>query len=269
MLIFAPMCKEVSFKMKIIEDISYGQHPEQELDIYIPDCEEFPVFVFLHGGGLEKVTRKKFRFCSDLAQKGIAVVSGEYRKYPDAKYPDFINDGAAVVAWAKENMCKYGKVRALYVGGSSAGAYITQMLCFNEEYLKNVGMSNSDIAGYYHDAGQPTVHFKVLRERGIDKRSVVIDEAAPLYHLKETPYPPMELVVSDNDIKSRYEQTMLLISTLEHFGHNMDTITVDLRKNSKHTEYLKLTDESGKHIYADMIYDFIDRTEKRGQNNGR
>lgn len=255
--------------MKVIEEISYGNHPEQVLDVYLPDCEEFPVFVFLHGGGLEKVTRKKFQFYSDLAQKGIGVVSGEYRKYPDAKYPDFINDGAAVVAWAKENMGKYGKVTSFYVGGSSAGAYITQMLCFNEEYLKNVGMSNADIDGYYHDAGQPTVHFKVLRERGIDKRAVVIDESAPLYYVRETSYPPMEFVVSDNDIKSRYEQTMLLISTLEHFGHDMDKITVDVRKNSRHTEYLKLTDENGKYIYADMIYDFINRTEKRGQNNDR
>ncbi len=253
--------------MKIIEDISYGQHPEQELDVYLPDCEEFPVFVFLHGGGLEKITRKKFQFYSDLAEKGVGVISGEYRKYPDAKYPDFINDGAAVIAWAKENMKKYGNVTSIYVGGSSAGAYITQMLCFNEKYLKNVGLSNLDIAGYYHDAGQPTVHFKVLREREIDKRSVVIDDFAPLYHIKETEYPPMEFVVSDNDIKSRYEQTMLLISTLEHFGHDMNKITVDIRKNSRHTEYLNVTDASGKYIYADMIYDFINRVEKRGQNN--
>ena len=254
--------------MKIIENISYGQHPEQELDVFLPDCSEFPVFVFLHGGGLEKVTRKKFQFYSDLAQKGVAVVSGEYRKYPDAKYPDFINDGAAVVAWAKEHMNQYGKVTALYVGGSSAGAYITQMLCFNEKYLENAGLSNSDIAGYYHDAGQPTVHFKVLCERGMDKRSVVIDESAPLYHLKEKDYPPMEFVISDDDIKGRYEQTMLLLSALEAFGQDMNRITVDFRKDSKHTQYLKTTDENGKYIYADMIYNFIRRTEKREQNDG-
>ena len=41
---------------------------------------------------------------------------------------------------------------------------VKKMLCFDEKYLKAVGMLPTDIAGYIHDAGQPTSHFNVLKE---------------------------------------------------------------------------------------------------------
>ena len=129
------------------------------------------------------------------------------------------------------------------------------MLCFNEEYLKNVVLSNSDIAGYYHDAGQPTTHFNVLRERGIDSRRVIIDEAAPIYHIgNATNYPPMEFIVSDNDMKNRYEQTQLIISTLRHFDYDDSKIYYRLMHGT-HCHYSK-TIEFGK-----IICEFIKKTD--------
>ena len=113
--------------------------------------------------------------------------------YPNAKFPEFIEDSASAVAWAKKNMPLLCGCDKLYVGGSSAGGYITMMLCFDQKYLKAVGMSNSDIAGYWHDAGQPTFHFNVLRNEGYDPRRVIVDEHAPLYFVGlEKEYPTMQ-----------------------------------------------------------------------------
>ena len=41
--------------MKKIENICHCdiQHPRHYLDLYLPDSEEFDVFVYFHGGGLE------------------------------------------------------------------------------------------------------------------------------------------------------------------------------------------------------------------------
>ena len=38
--------------MKLISDICYGKlkHPEQYLDIYLPDTDSFKVVVYMHGG---------------------------------------------------------------------------------------------------------------------------------------------------------------------------------------------------------------------------
>lgn len=122
--------------MKKISDIKYGGHEMQMLDVYLPENDEFDVFVYFHGGGLEAGSRA---FQPDNAAQitgdGVALVSVEYRMYPDARFPDYVEDAAASVAWVKNNMGKYGKVKGIYVGGSSAGGYLSMMLCFGEKFL--------------------------------------------------------------------------------------------------------------------------------------
>ena len=157
--------------MKVIDDIKYGDNLLQKLDVYIPDTEEFPVFVYFHGGGFDHGSKRE-KFIPDLVKKGIAVVSADYRLYPEAHYPDYIEDGASAVLWAKNNMHRYGHVQGLFVGGSSAGGYLSQMLCFCETFFEKNKISLCDISGFYFDAGQPTTHFGVLKERGLDYRKV-------------------------------------------------------------------------------------------------
>ena len=207
--------------MKTVLDVCYNKKTKQCLDIYLPDCSEFSVIVFFHGGGLEDgdKTNQKI-FFEYMASQGIAAVGANYRMYPNAKYPDFLVDAAGAVAWVFENMGKYGKINGIYVGGTSAGGYIAQMLCFDKSWLSKHGIKPTDISGFIYAAGQPTSHFNVLRERGLDTRRVIIDDTAPIYHIGvDELYPPMLIFVSDNDMQNRYEQTMLLISTLKHFGH--------------------------------------------------
>lgn len=244
-----------------MEKFRYGEHENQYVAVYLPETDTFPVCVYLHGGGLGAGVPEQ-EFVDSLVKKGVAVVSGQYRMYPDAKYPQFIEDGASVIAWAKENMEKYGNVTDLFVVGTSAGAYISMMLCFDKKYLAKHGISNDDISGYIHNAGQPTTHFNVLLERGFDSRQAIIDEAAPLYHICEDKYPPMEILVADNDMPCRYEETKLLIAKLKHFGNDMSKVNLQLMENYGHCEYKNVVDENGNYIFADMIYGFISKNSK-------
>ena len=118
---------------------------------------------------------------TELVKKGVAVVSANYRMYSEAKYPEFINDSAAAIAWTMKNIKEYGEPLSFFIGGSSAGGYLSEMLCFDKKYLAQYGIDSDLINGYIHDAGQPIVHFNVLRARGIDSRRVIIDEAAPIF----------------------------------------------------------------------------------------
>lgn len=246
--------------MKRIDNIDYvGRgNPAQLLDLYLPDAESFPVFIYFHGGGIEAGHKAGDCFFESLQEQGIAVISADYRMYPQAIYPEFIRDAASAVAWAKKHMSEYGNITGYFVGGSSAGGYLTQMLCFDKRYLAVHHIDADEIDGYVMDAGQPTVHFNVLRERGIDRRRVVIDEAAPIYHIVAgRDYAPMQVIVSERDIPNRYAQTQLMLSTLEDMGADMTKIDYRYMKGFAHCQYINVQDKDGKYIFAEMIREFI------------
>lgn len=243
--------------MKAVTDVCYCEEHKQYLDIYLPECQCFPVFVYFHGGGLEKGDKAHAQILYQyLTDHGVAVVAPNYRMYPTARYPDFLTDSAKAVSWTFKNIHMYGNATEIYVGGSSAGGYISQMLCFDRSWLSAHGINPSDVAGYLHDAGQPTCHYNILRERGLDARRVIIDETAPLYHIDHNQSDcPMHIVVSDNDLENRYAQTMLLVSTLKHFGHTEHvTLTV---MHGTHCAYVGKTDANGDSILGKLVLELI------------
>ena len=243
--------------MRSIHNICYSPDQGQYLDLYLPECDLFPVMVYFHGGGLEVGDKAgQPALVEYLTGCGIAVVSANYRMYPQAKYPDFLTDAAQAVAWVFRNIHNYGTATGIYVGGSSAGGYISQMLCFDPSWLAEQGLHPDRICGFIHDAGQPTCHFNVLRERGLDTRRVIIDESAPLYHIQaDKPYPPMLIIVSDQDMPNRYEQTALLVSTLTHFGYG-DRVTLRIMQG-KHCAYVNKLDDQGHSILGQLVSKFI------------
>lgn len=245
--------------MRSFYDIEYADN--LELDLHLPESETFDLFVYFHGGGLVSGDRKGVEvFAKTLAKHNIATASVEYTMYPKAKFPDFITDCAKSVAYLKNNICRYGKCKRLFVGGSSAGGYISMMLCFDERYFKNVGIAPSEIDGYIHDAGQPTSHFNVLKEFGKDSRRVIVDETAPLYFVgTQEKYPPMLFAISDNDMFARHEQTMLMIKTLEGFGHK-DNVFLHV-ESGKHSSYVCKQDENGEGVFANIILGFLDKLQ--------
>lgn len=246
--------------MTKIENIAYKNtgNDRHLLDVWVPDCEKFPVYINFHGGGITSGSKDAQNpFVENLAKQGVMVVNANYRLYPNAKYPEFIEDAASVVKWAMDNSKNYGEINGFFVGGESAGGYISMMLCFDEKYLKQVGIDADSISGYVFNAGQPTAHFNVLKEHGMDYRRVVVDERAPIYHIcAERKYPPMQIFVADSDMPARYEQTMLLMATLKHFEYDMEKIDFRYMKGYSHCGYTNDIIES-RCPFSDMVAEFI------------
>lgn len=238
-------------------DIKYKD--DLMLDLFLPESAEFDLFVYIHGGGLVEGGRKNVDvFAKTLAKRNIATASIEYRMYPDAKFPDFIEDCAYSVKWLRDNISEYGKCNRIFVGGSSAGGYLSMMLCFDKRYFEAVGMKPTDIAAYIHDAGQPTSHFNVLKELGKDSRRVIVDETAPMFFVgMDEEYAPMLFIVSDDDMFARYEQTVLMVKTLEHFGHT-EKVGFEL-KHGDHCRYVYEADENGEGKFANIMLEFLEK----------
>ena len=247
--------------MKLVKDIPYGERKRCLLDLYLPDgAQEFPVFLYFHGGGLVGGDKADAPFAEALVKKGVGVVSASYSLYPHAVFPEFIRDAAVAAAWSKNHLSSHGAGNKLFICGSSAGGYLAQMLCFDKKYLGIHGIDADAISGYFFDAGQPTVHFNVLKERGTDPKRVVVDEAAPLFFVDSTrDYAPMEFVVSDHDMKNRPEQMQLMLSTIACCGHDMSRVFFRCVENSGHCSYVGEFDRNGDSIFADMVSTFIER----------
>jgi acetyl esterase/lipase len=100
-------------KYEIVSDIPYphdGTEYAQDrckLDLYLPkDQQDFPVLVWFHGGYLEEGGGSKWtrpEAAQRFAAEGFGVVLPNYRGYPRATYPKFIEDAASVVAWTYSN----------------------------------------------------------------------------------------------------------------------------------------------------------------------
>lgn len=251
--------------MRMYKDIPYAPQTAAvcTLDLYLPEAEFDSVFVYFHGGGLEGGSKDcPESFVRGFTENGIALVSAEYRMYPRAKWPDFIHDAAAAVKWVCDRIGDHGVCKNIFVGGSSAGGYLSMMLCFDPSYYAAAGVDPARITGYIHDAGQPTAHFNVLRERGLDTRRVIVDESCALYHVGTQPdYPPMLFFVADNDMENRYEQTVLLLSTLKHFGYEK-RCTLKVMHGS-HCSYTFAEDGQGRSIFADIVSGYIGTLEKQ------
>ena len=249
--------------MKTVFDVTYTENG-QKLDLWLPECENFPVFVFFHGGGLKKGDKSSMDVAAPyLTAHGVAVVSANYRMFPEAVYPDFIVDCAAAVAWTKAHIGEYGGNGRIYVGGSSAGGYLSMMLCFDPQWLGAHGIDPMEIAGFVHAAGQPTAHFNVLESRGIDPRRVIVDETSPMWHIGLAgEYPPMVFLVSDDEMENRPEQTQLMISTLRHFRYDMDKVELQMLHGGYHTFYIRKTDEQGVSVFGRICDAFFQKWGK-------
>ena len=235
-----------------------------DMKIFLPDEGAFSLFIYFHGGGLTSGSNGGCEaFAEVLCERGIGVATVNYRMYPKVGYPVFIEDCAEAVAWVFKNIKEYGECKGIYAGGSSAGGYISMMLQFDNKYLQKHGIDPTDLAGYIHDAGQPTAHFNVIqKEHGVDGKRIIVDETAPLYHIGlAEKYSPMLIIVSDDDMKNRYEQTQLVVSTLKHFGHTENVYYKEM--HGTHCAYVYKKDEDGKGVFGKIVDEFIKAVESK------
>lgn len=217
--------------IKITADLPYKEGPsltEYEttrcrLDVHVPAgaSDGLPVLVWFHGGGItagDKGGNKTQPVASRLAQDGLVVASVNYRLSPKATYPAYLEDAAASVAWVIKNAARFGGDPAkVFVAGHSAGGYLTTMLALDPRYLATHQLKPESVRGYIPVAGQMITHATVRQERGIPKTTLIVDEAAPLYHVRKD-LPPMLILYAEKDMLMRAEENRFFAEALTAAG---------------------------------------------------
>ena len=134
----------------VSDGVRYADGDRHRLDLYRPAADGAPVAVFLYGGGWRAGDRGMYRFVgAALADRGFLVAIPDYRVYPEAAFPGFVEDAAAAVAWTKAHAAEYGGDSSrMFLIGHSAGAHIAALLTLDKSFLGRVGMDpDRDLAG--------------------------------------------------------------------------------------------------------------------------
>lgn len=139
-----------------LESVAYGSAPRQKMDIYLPvEDEPKALLIFFYGGGWESGDRADYRFvAAAFTAAGYAVAIPDYRVYPEARYPAFLEDAAQAVSalTAHPDIAAIAPEKT-FIAGHSAGAWISVMLALEARWLQAVGVDPDRLAGVIGMAG--------------------------------------------------------------------------------------------------------------------
>lgn len=216
--------KEIPYRDIKLEKLDDYAKENCQLDIYYPTNKKgFATVVWFHGGSL---TGGKKEIPEKLLKQGFAVIGVEYRKNPVVKCPVYIEDAAAAVAWVFKNIEKFGgSPDLIFLSGHSAGGYLDLMVGMDKHWLQKYNIDANKIAGLLPLSPQTITHFKIRKERGIEDTQPIIDEYAPLFHVRKD-LPPLVLITGDRELEmlGRYEENAYLMRMMKVVGHKQTTL---------------------------------------------
>ena len=206
-----------------IEDIAYGPHSRQRVDVYRPQpvVNDPPMVVFFYGGSWSGGDRADYRFVGEaLASQGIVTVVADYRLSPEFRYPVFLQDSASALSWAFAHARDYGvNPSRIFVMGHSAGGYNAAMLALDKRWLAAEGMSPSQLAGWIGLAG-PYDFLPI-----IDKKTQVAfkwpdtpRDSQPLFHASSASPPALLLAPFKDSAVDPVRSTVAMAQKLKSLG---------------------------------------------------
>ena len=145
------------------KNISYGPLERHKLDIYKADKPRAnaPMLVFIHGGSWEDGSKDIYKFLAEgFTSEGFDIAVPNYRLYPDAVYPQMLEDSAKAVAY----VAKQFPSRPIVIMGHSAGAYNALMIGLDKSYLSKEGLSVCKRVSGIVSLAAPTGAYELKKE---------------------------------------------------------------------------------------------------------
>ncbi|HVW56097.1 MAG TPA: alpha/beta hydrolase [Rhizobiaceae bacterium] len=202
--------------------VAYGSDPRQRMDIYLPGKRKraSPVVVFVYGGSWRSGSRKDYGFVGTaLARQGFIVAIPDYRIYPDAVFPVFVEDVAKAVAAVSRTLAKS---RPIILIGHSAGAQIAALITLDPRYLKADGIDVCrKIAGFVGLAGP--YDFKPPRQLYNRIFPKPLLAASRPINFAGGHHPPSLLISGTFDLVVNPKQTKELAAALRRSGNDVRT----------------------------------------------
>ena len=114
-----------------IEDIAYGDHEEELLDLYLPGGKgSWPIVVYCHGGAWRALTKDESGFpAMALVPTGIAVAALNFSLAPAARLGTLVDQVQRATLHLHGNAAEWNlDPDRFFAMGHSSGAYLASML---------------------------------------------------------------------------------------------------------------------------------------------
>ncbi len=226
---------------QIHKDMAYENGSDQDpvkhrLDLFIPEGKNFPVLIFVHGGGWNSGDKAQSYGGNDLygnigrfyAAHGIGTAVINYRLLPTVHWRDQIRDVARATAWVYRHIAEYGgDPRSLYLSGHSAGAQLAARVALDPAPLKELGLTKRIVKGVIGLSGagyeipETSRRSETIKRDYYAKRFADGDETGAwadqvsLLQFVDADSPPFLLFYAGAESPNLQRQTRLLAAALE------------------------------------------------------
>ena len=120
--------------LRSIDDVAYGVHPDERLDIFPAGDSAAPAVVLYHGGAWRQMSRKHFALiAAPLGAIGITTVVAGFSLAPAASLDVIVHQARSALAWVHANGRAHGIDPArLHVAGHSSGAHLAGLVALTD-----------------------------------------------------------------------------------------------------------------------------------------
>ena len=117
-------------QLRGLTDISYGDGPNENLDIFPANLAHAPVMVFLHGGYWRALDKSDQSFIApSFTREGVCVVVPNYALCPMVTIPDIVMQMVKALTWVWRYISEWGgDPSRIHVVGHSAGGHLAAMM---------------------------------------------------------------------------------------------------------------------------------------------
>jgi arylformamidase len=221
-----------------------------------------PVQIFFHGGGWRSMSKEEFGYVArSFHRKGAITLVPNYALLPDTTLDEMVLQCRAAVAWAWNNVHRYGGDRTrIFISGHSAGAHLVSMLATTdwtayENCWPNIVKGVTAISGFYE--------LEAARHSFVFRPFLKADEVA-----RNSPFgkqvgvrTPFIISLGAHESRETHRQSRLYADYLAEIGMPSEHIVVEGHNHYSVTRTIRWAKQSaGKWAWAEADWGALSRT---------
>ena len=187
-------------QVKVEKNINYvgNDNLRYTLNVYHKkeNLQSQDVVIFIHGGSWNSGKKETYWWLGrNFAKKDVVTVTINYPLSPTSNYHEMALASAKAVKWVVDNIANYGgNPKRIFMMGHSAGGHLCELINADEQYFKELGITNPikgvilndafglDMDEYLTNAEKDGSYFDFLKTFSTDQKNWQL--GSPLHYVK-------------------------------------------------------------------------------------